>query len=394
MNDSPTVVVRQRDGVREFEEHMQAVQNGDPTLRTPKELKHAGILGRSVSFAQLIATWARYSSNLNVNTTLPINSSDDHSKFVSRLHGLATAYFANQVTGKDGTTNLRTALLKAATPRILAMTNRQFDKTARGQLAELIFVHNARNQFHPSIYKRRPNHAEIMDPELHGMLIVSPRELNALVIKVLHTQHVRERDLYRLGPMFNRHHVPVGHLLHETFRNTAEHAYLQSDKRLPSEGLRCILIAIRRATSAALEPSSLLSGDHPNGNSYFQSLSEQAGTVYRKHIFILELSVFDTGPGFAETVTQFDGDDVSRVKYCFSKHGSSKPGPNSGLGLGRILGYIHEGKGFVRVRTSTTEAFFSSNMTELRDKELVPNVAGNLPMVTGTALTIGIPLAL
>ena len=63
-------------------------------------------------------------------------------------------------------------------------------------------------------------------------------------------------------------------------------------------------------------------------------------------------------------------------------------------GSGRVLGYIHEGKGFVRVRTSTTEAFFSSNMTESRDKELVPTVAGNLPLVTGTALTVGIPLAL
>ena len=253
MTEPSTVVVRRRDGVLEFEEHMQAVQNGDPALKTPNELKHAGILGRSVAFAQLIATWAKCSSNLHAYTTLPIDSSDDHSNFVSRLHGLATAYFANHVTGKDRATNLRTALLTAAAPRFSAMTNRQFDKTARGQLAELIFVHRARNQFHTPVYKRRPNHAEIMDPELHGELIVSPRELNALVIKVLHTQHVRERDLYRLGPLFNRQHVPLGHLLHETFRNTAEHAYLKSDRRIPSKGLRCILIAIRRATSAALE---------------------------------------------------------------------------------------------------------------------------------------------
>ena len=167
MTESRTVAIRQRDGVQEFEQHMRAVQRGADVLDAPRTISHAGSLGRSVSFAQLIATWANYSSTRHARTTLSVDALDDHQSYVARLHGLATAYYANRITAKDGTTNLRPALLNAAMPRILAMNKRQFDKAAKGRLTELIFVHDAHHQFHPSVYKRRPTLAELMDPELN-----------------------------------------------------------------------------------------------------------------------------------------------------------------------------------------------------------------------------------
>ena len=50
--------------------------------------------------------------------------------------------------------------------------------------------------------------------------------------------------------------------------------------------------------------------------------------------------------------------------------------------------------GFVRFRTSTTEAFFSPLTDRPADAPPTPHVMGGLPKVVGTALTIGIPLAL
>ena len=373
---------------------MRDVQRGETVLQVPRSISHAGSLGRSVSFVQLIATLANCSTNLQVRTTLSVNSHDDHQSFVSRLHGLAAAYYADRITAKDGTTNLRRALLNAATPRILAMNRRQFDKSAKGLLTELVFVHKARYEFHPSAYKRKPAIAEIMDPELHGKLIVSRGEMNALIVKVLNTLNLREGDFFRLRPVFDRPTGPFGQVLHETFRNTAEHAYLEPDGQIPQKGIRCILIALHRISQAELQPQALVSEEHPHLESYFQRLRDRASSVYRKLVSILELSVLDTGPGFADTMQHLDTDDVARVLHCFSKHGSSKPGPNSGLGLGRVLSFVHELEGFVRFRTSTTEAFFSSNMTPMSDTQLIPHVAGKLPKATGTALTIGIPLAL
>ena len=394
MSGTRTVVVRKGDGVRDFEQHMCDVLRGETVLRVPRTISYAGSLGRSVSFAQMIATWATRSSQPRALTTLSADGESDHERFVSRLHGLAVAYYATSIIAADGITDLRQTLLNAATPRIIAMSEREFDKAAKGLLAELVFVHNAQHQFHSSAYKKTPALAEVMDPQIHGELIVSPREMNALVINILKTLNVTKRDFVRIESLLLHRDVPLGRLLHETFRNTAEHAYLDLEGRIPSKGLRCILIAPRMVEPSALQPTALVSGEHPRLRSYFRSLCDRPTPGGRRLVFILELSVFDTGPGFADTIQHRDTDEAIRVSHCFHKHASSKLGANSGLGLGRVLRLVHELSGFVRFRTSTTEAFFSSHMEWSPDSDPIPHIAKGLPKAIGTALTIGVPLAL
>ena len=393
MSVTRTVVVRKGDGVRDFEQHMCDVLRGETVLRVPQTISYAGSLGRSVSLAQMIATWATCPLQPRALTTLSADGDTNHERFVSRLHGLAVAYYATSIIASDGITDLRQTLLNAATPRIIAMSEREFAKTSKGLLAELVFVHHAQHQFHSSAYKRTPALAEVMDPQIHGELIVSPREMNALVINILKALNLKGRDFVSIDPLLNHRDSPLGQLLHETFRNTAEHAYLDLKGRIPSKGLRCILIAPRMVEPSALQPTALVSREHPQLRSYFRSLRKRATQGRRRHVFILELSVFDTGPGFADTIQHQDTDDAIRVSHCFYKHASSKPGPNSGLGLGRVLRLVHELSGFVRFRTSTTEAFFSSHMEWSPDSEPIPHIAKDLPNAIGTALTIGVPLA-
>lgn len=397
MSDLPTLAVRQRDGVREYEQHIRSIRPGDTALGLPRSISHAGGLGRSISLAQMIATWADTTSQRQVRTTLTSDRSDEHQRFVSRLHGLAAAYFANAIMAADGETNLKRPLLAAATPRIVAMANRDFLGTARGRLAELVFVHGARHQFHSAAYQREPHEADLKDPQLHGNLIVSPREMNALISNVLAALNLPRRDFTRIAPLLDNSLLPLGHLLHEAFRNTAEHAYLDIQGRLPPRGLRCILIATHHARPAELEATALVSATHPEVDAYFRQLRARASRRQRELVFVLELSVLDTGPGFAETIgvpTLSDAsDDPDRVIHCFRDHVSSKPGPNSGLGLGRILAHVRSLDGFLRIRTSTTEAFFSS-LTPESNCHPLPHVAGGLPKATGTALTISVPLEL
>ena len=394
MKRSRTVVVRISDGVSQFEQQMPDVQQDEITMRIPASIRDAGSLGRSVSFAQLIATWAKSSSKLSIRTKISADRPERHERFVSRLHGLAGAYFADYIIADDGKTDIRRALLKAASPRILAMGRRRFEEAARGQLAEFVFVHNARHQFHSVAYRRRPDIADLKDPQLHGELIVSPHEMNALLINVVEKLNLAWQDGLRIKTLLNDRGIPLGHLLHETFRNTAEHAYLDLEGRIPSKGLRCILIALRAAHSNDLQPRTLVSANHPELESYFGRLRDRSSRSARGHVFILELSVLDTGPGFADTMPQLDADDSTRVARCFVDHASSKAGPNSGLGLGRVLTLLSQLDGFVRFRTATTEAFFSPLTAQPADSRPTPHVTGGLPKVVGTALTIGIPLAL
>ena len=393
MNKVPTLSVRRGDGVRDHDQHMLTAQPGNTALRIPRSIAHAGALGRSVSFAQLIATWASTSSERRIVTSLPADGRDDLDRFVSRVHGLAAAYYADRITAEDGETNLRKLLLEAATPRIRAMGDRKFTEVARGPLTELVFVHGAQRQFHSAVYWHEPTQADLMDPQRHGELVVPPREMNALIVNVLQEQ-VRPRDFKRIEPILDRRDLPLGHLLHETFRNTAEHAYLDLDGRIPPRGLRCILIAARHTRPEELDPSALVSAEHPHAGQYFRLLRDRANPEGRQLVFILEISVLDTGPGFIATIApHLDANvkDTDRVAKCFLDHVSSKRGPNSGLGLGRVLTQVRGLDGFLRVRTSTTEAFFSS-LSDTCGSQPAPHVVGNLVKATGTALTIAVPL--
>ena len=398
--------VRENDGVPEFDQHILAVQQRAARLDIPESIKYAGALGRSIAFAQFVASWAATHTSHYIRTKLSNGRSDDLERFVSRLHGLTAAYYANQIIARDGETNLRRELLKAAKPRISAMSERRFADAARGPMTEFVFVNRARNQFHSAVYKSTPTIPDLMDPQRHGELIVSPEEMNALVYNTLRAQKLARRDFERLEPLLNDAERPLGHLLHETFRNTAEHAYLDAGS-IPIKGLRCILIGAHSIQPDALQPRALVSTIHPHIDDYFEDLRNRAGRlrgtdllgtrpVSRSLIHILEISIFDTGPGFAATIRPVVGnsiDDAACVEECFRDHVSSKPGENSGLGLGRILSHVDSLGGFLRIRTSTVEAFFSSR-SHPPESSPTPNVVGDLAQVTGTALTIAIPLVL
>ena len=397
MNEALTLSVRREDGVRDHDQYMLAAQRGNAALKIPRDISHEGALGRSVSFAQLIATWASTSSEQHILTSLPADSHGDLNKFVGRVHGLAGAYYADRITAEDGKTNLKKLLLEAAAPRIRAMGDRKYVDTALGPLTEFVFVQGARSEFHSVAYLEKPAKAVLRDREGHGKLIVPPHEMNALVHGVLKEQLFR-RDFERIERLLSS--CLLGHLLHETFRNTAEHAYLDLDNRTPPKGLRCILIAARRANPAILSSRALVSTEHPHTDRYFELLRDRANPnsdnpKSRSLVFILEISVLDTGPGFSETIAPHldaNAENTDRVTECFRDHVSSKRGPNSGLGLGRVLSHVRELDGFLRVRTSTTEAFFSS-LSNTRSSQLAPHVVGNLAKATGTALTIAVPLS-
>ncbi|MDE0420766.1 MAG: hypothetical protein OXK76_07750 [Gammaproteobacteria bacterium] len=394
MTEGEILAVRQRDGMVEFDRHMQAVQREELVLKLPRSVSHAGGLGRSVSFAQLIATWAAACRERRILTTLPVSGRDDIDRFASRLHGLAAAYYASCVAADDGVTNLRRSILEAAAPRISAMSERLYESAARGPLTELIFVHHARHQFHSAVYRRRPAPPDLMDPERHGELIVSPREMNALLVNVLRAQRLPRADFGRIAPLLKEGSYPLGTLLHETFRNTAEHAYLDEAGRTPRRGLRCIVIAARNADPKELNPRMLVSAQHPELEEYFGRLRERATLGQRRLVHMLELSVLDTGPGFTATIAGQAGpedSDAGRVALCFVDHVSRKGGPNSGLGLGRVLSHLRTLGGFLRIRTSTTEAFFSP-FSQASGQSPAPHVAGDLPKAVGTALTMAVPL--
>jgi hypothetical protein len=312
------------------------------------------------------------------------------------VHGLSAAYFSGRLIAHSDTglvDDIRMPVLRAAKPRFEAMSRGDFQEAGRGTEIELVFVQDTRNQFHGSVYSKAPTPTELMDRQKHGELIRSHRELNRLL--ELCFEHLNiTRYLQR---QIKRTDFVLGALLSEIFRNTAEHGFLDIHGGRLKQNLRCIRVA---STLIAREKLAQKSISSPNAKQaaqqYFAAMADLQGEYSRKMIRLLELSVFDSGPGFASTIEGRDvlnGEEARQaVARCFRKHQSAKAAPRAGEGLFKVLGLLGVLGGFIRVRTATVEAFHGAGLGELSEIDPDSFVHGGLPPVEGSVVTICIPI--
>ena len=133
----------------------------------------------------------------------------------------------------------------------------------------------------------------------------------------------------------------------------------------------------------------------PDADNYFDHIVSLQREFSRKNVDFLEISILDSGPGFAATMRQStpDLDETALVARCFESRKSRKLGGNSGLGLYRILSAVKNLDGFIRIRTSTCEASFCA-LDEPDDNSILkPKIYGQIAMVVGTLLTVSVPIA-
>lgn len=409
-----TLAIRRDDGMAEFEQHLQHSDLSHQSLALPVSIRGGGSLGRSVGLAQLVATWATRSDSPRVRMHIGSPGPETYPDVVAQLHGFAAAYFSDRVVPRDLDGNIRMDLLRSCGPRIAAMSKGDLRQTAKGRKVEFILAHGARNQFHHLLYKRVPTRADLLDRQRHGQLVADPREMANLLRRCVHQFRITRTSQFKsLTSKLNSSNNPLGQVLHEAFRNTAEHAYLDIRGMVPTRCLRSITISNNPIEREDFEPSIVLGTLHPRSHSYFERLKnaslpvEDAGQLkssssrrppHRKHIDVLEISVLDSGPGFARTISRASAaasrpsDDHNLVADCFRKHMTAKSGQASGIGLGLILEFIHELRGFMRVRTSTTEAFFAGGPDYDPTMEPRDFIQSGLAEVQGTSIVFGIPL--
>ena len=405
MTQASTLAIRRDDGIADFERHLRRPDLSRRILALPTNIRGGGPLGRSVGLAQLVLTWAQRAESPRARTYIANPGPIAFRNFVSPLYGFAAAYFSHSITPRGLDDNIRMDLMRSSRDRIVAMSEGDLSHTAKGRKVEFILVHGARNQFHRLLYTQTPTQADLMDRERHGQLVIDPRGMTHLLRRCMDDRldglkvsaASKERDY--LLEQLKRNNNPLGQLLHESFRNTAEHAYLDANGEVPSRGMRSLTIAVQQVDREQFTPSAVISSDQPRAGAYFDRLRGRYRSPYhREHIDVLEISVLDSGPGFAQTISRTcTGDrravnDVGLVARCFEKHQSAKSGSSSGIGLNRILESIYELGGFMRLRTSTTESFFAGSPDYSPTMDPRDFVKGDLAEVQGTSLTVSIPL--
>jgi hypothetical protein len=213
-----------------------------------------------------------------------------------------------------------------------------------------------------------------------------PQALNRLVAGRDQFEHIVNQMIRAVTPEANirgaitHHRDRLTTILHELFKNTHDHARTTVDKQPLSLSIRGLYARYYTAEQLAYTAPPPVKDDKGNEippplnqaenyASYFTRPRVASANTRlilppeRHFLGLLELSVFDTGPGFASTYLkdEYAGSSAQKqfeaVLGCFSTGKSSTEDENRGYGLWKVLRDLKELKGFIRVRTNRVHVY-------------------------------------
>lgn len=362
-------------------------------LRMPVKLELGGGLGAAVQAVQTVAMWSRLAQGLCPAVLSPSFATQvvTRERFASTLPGMATLYFSSSVTSGNESVD-RYHALEAVAPRVKAMQDSDFRNTLRGIGVALVCFAGAKSEFLHPLYSRPASgfvrgHADFR--------VLLPRVLAQLGAGF--AEKLTEGQLELLSA-----------LVYQLFLNTDEHAADDVHGRRYATGLRGFTA---RLTTLDDVPSLVrYSGEDTALRAYLTKLALLPGQraeppKERKlpagPVRLVELSVFDTGPGLAlRWLSQTEGPvsyrdfseerELDAVQSCFGKHATTKASQYSGLGLPMALMAMKRLNAFMTLRTGRMSLYqdFSVGSTEAFDPKRRYPAKQHLAEIAGTGYTV------
>ena len=382
---------------RDLESFLSEVrQNPGQALKMPITFKWGGGYGGAVQAIQTIATWARLNDGPRTLVLPPAFAEQENSRdrFASTLPGMAALYFADVV--KSGSqTFTRFEALRAVSPRVAAMQKAEFQDTLRGQGLALCCFGGARSEFLPSLYEHQSLGGV---RSLSGFHLLVPRLLASLGGNI--AERITEGQLQHLS-----------HLVYELFSNTDEHGSFDAQGR----GLRTSIRGISARLTTLSNVTNLIkaTGDDVALKGYIAKASvlpveftaigtTAAVNTAENAAQIVEISVFDSGPGLAlrwlakerefTDYSQFSLDEeIASVETCFKKHATTRaPQGMGGQGLTQAVLVLRKLRAFMTLRSgrlSLYQDFSRGNAVDLRPSHRFAR-RQKLPEIAGTSFTV------
>ena len=385
-----------------LEDFLHEVRNasGRP-LRMPIQLRWGGGLGGAIHAVQVVASWAQQ-NNGDLSLRLPAAFSEQENtreRFASTLPGMAALYFANSIQC-DGVIFNRYKALEVVAPRVTAMQTETFRDTLRGQGAALCCFSGARNEFLTSLYAY-PEPGRVR--EISDFRVLLPRMLNQLGVRA--SVFLKEGQLdYLCG------------LVYQLFLNADEHGSYDAEGNRYEHAMRGIAVrmtAVHDVPSlvkyagedtslrAFLVKQAYLTKDKSHKNAEKdKGLTTAEDEKLPNPIHLVEISVFDTGPGLALRWMADRGrrgytdispeEELEAVQSCFQKHSTTKASQYFGLGLPMALMAMKHLNAFMTLRTgrlSLYQDFSKSDTVEFKPTNRFTK-AKKLAEIAGTGYTI------
>lgn len=166
------------------------------------------------------------------------------------------------------------------------------------------------------------------------------------------SRHVFNKSVQTVLPDFYE-------IIHELFANTDEHARTSANGDNLYPNIRGVYLSFNKKKPETYKE---IYRDFPGLVDYFDS-NFKLNT--NGELYLVEISVLDSGPGLVARYKKDDNIDVSPaeevdiIKQCLYRHNTSSTGLSKeikGLGLDLVLQTINE-KGFVRIKTGHADVF-------------------------------------
>jgi hypothetical protein len=372
-----------------LERFLGQVQNGPgQALRAPIKLDWGGPLGGAVQGIQVIATWAQAPE---ANRTLRLAGAfakieATRERFASTLPGMAAIYFAKAIEC-DGQTFSRFQALGYVGRRVQAMQSSDYLETLRGPGVALCCFGGAKNEFLRALYAR-PEPGQVRS--LADFRVLLPRLLSASGESAGTALKKGQGDY-------------LSALIHQLFLNADEHGSHSAQGLRLDEMMRGIVLRVTPVSQATAFVRA--SAKDTPLRTYISKLAFTAPKTeasMTRPLWLVELSVFDTGPGLAlrwladkEDVKgpseMSSEQELAAVRTCFEKHATTKDSMYLGQGLPVALGAMRNLRAFMTLRTgrySLYQDFSRGDTSEFRpkhrfaDKPVLPRIAGTAYSIT------------
>ncbi|MEZ4488895.1 MAG: ATP-binding protein [Cyanobacteriota/Melainabacteria group bacterium] len=355
----------------------------ETALKIPTKAEYLAA-GGEASLVQLIVSWAQSQSKPVLETYLSSDSDTKQAENLTRrLYGLVAALVCDQAKGLNQI-EVTDLLVDKALDRLGVLHGPKPRDASRGAQFEMVCLDHLNKSSPMFLYKGgKGSSAQLRDRS-------DFRSLARFILSTI----VKGR---RYAQEWTGTAEPVGGMLYELFRNTVEHALVDLDGNQVKKSVRGM-----QAKLHSLEPS-----DFQSIVSDFDPLKEfiecQRPDEGFEQINLMELSIFDSGVGFAETWTRKRtsemtfADERDAVVECFSRK-TSKIYKGYGQGLPHVREILSNMGGFIRLRTGRQSIYYDFSkqtdaMPELDLQDWKGNIQSNqLARVAGSLITLLIPL--
>ena len=184
-------------------------------------------------------------------------------------------------------------------------------------------------------------------------------------------------------------------IVSELYDNTHNHSRHDIDGSILSENFRAIII-----DSSEMNPSRLIELCNCGIKGMLGVYTDWAGwmAVHEKNIPILNITVVDSGPGFARRWTSKSineltlEDEIEAIEACFTKNRTTSSNHASGSGLAHVMRDIQKLKGLLTLRTGRILVSKSFHNGEGSIKVLKNDMVPRDSFVEGVSFNISVPL--